>query len=260
MKIAVDIGNLNIVIGVWHQNRFEQVYRIESNAAPSASYYDLRLRQFLLEDNLLHEPIEAVGISSVVPNLLPYWQEVMASFAPGIAITVVQPDIYPLLPVTTINPAEIGADLVCNALAAWLRYQSAVIVVDFGTALTFTAVDNNGELAGVAIAPGIKTALNSLVNSTAKLPEVPLQMPPSILGRDTTQAMQAGILLGYEAMAEGMINRMKKEMGEGVKIIATGGMAKVLPALSGYCDEIDGLLTLTGLLAIDEIVQKGKQD
>lgn len=256
MKIAVDIGNSNIVIGVWVDARFKHSYRIESTASTDASYFDLRLRQFLLEDNLLNTPVEAVAISSVVPALLPCWEEVMHALAPNIPATVVQPELYKHLPVKTINPTEIGSDLVCNATAAWLRYQQAVIVVDFGTALTFTGVDGEANIAGVAIAPGIKTALNSLVASTAKLPEVKLEVPPSVLGKNTTQAMQSGIMLGYEAMAEGMIARLKKEMGEEVKVIATGGMAASLPALSNFCDAIDGELTLTGLLAIDTIVRK----
>jgi type III pantothenate kinase len=141
---------------------------------------------------------------------------------------------------------------VANAVAAWARFRSATIVVDFGTALTFTTINQQGTVLGVAIAPGLKTAVRALSSNTAKLPFVPLELPESAIGKDTVHAIQAGILLGYTHMVEGMIARIKKELGGEVKVIATGGLSSILHNLAEDFDIIDRTLTLDGMRLIYE--------
>lgn len=255
MLIAVDIGNSNIVVGIYRSGSWHQTYRLATQSTQqSAAQFDLQLQEHLLEDRLLGEPIEQMVLSSVVPNLLPVWETVLKQLAPTATLTVLQPQLYPLLPVVVHNTAEIGTDLVANAVAAWHKVKGACLIVDFGTALTYTVVDAQAHLAGVAIAPGIVTAMQSLVNSTAKLPEVPLTLPESALGKDTTHAMQAGILLGYESMVAGMISRIKKEVGQPMQVVLTGGLSSVLLELHELADHIAPNLTLDGLREISAII------
>ena len=149
-----------------------------------------------------------------------------------------------------INPHELGSDLAANAVGAYAHFKSALIVVDFGTALTFTSVDNRGKMLGVAIAPGVKTAMKSLSANTAKLPEIPLEIPAHTIGSNTIEAMQAGIMKGYVGLVKHMINETKNEIGGEVKVVATGGLSFIFQPLHETFDLIDPKLTLNGLLEI----------
>lgn len=165
------------------------------------------------------------------------------------------PDLYKKLPIGVLNPYEIGSDLVSNALAAYTRFKRSCIVVDFGTALTFTTLGNDGEILGVAIAPGLKTAIKSLSQNTAKLFDVPLQLPDSVLGKNTVHAIQAGILIGYEGIVTTMIKKIRKELkDESVPVIATGGLSSIITSLSSEFSSIDANLTLDGLRIAVEFV------
>ena len=161
---------------------------------------------------------------------------------------------------------EIGTDLVCNAVEAYSRYKRACIVVDFGTALTFTAINGEGQIDGVAITPGLGTAVNALFANTAQLPSVSLATPPSSLGTNTIHSIQAGIVLGYKGLVESLIQQMKKDMANktGVKpsditVIATGGLNSVLKPVTSVLKEVDKQLTLKGLKRIADIVQKNNK-
>jgi type III pantothenate kinase len=167
--------------------------------------------------------------------------------------TILNADTYPHLKIAINNPHEIGSDLVANAIAAMYRFpDSHSIVVDFGTALTFTTISKHKEILGVAIAPGLQTAIRALAQNTAKLPEVPLELPLSAIGKNTTHAMQAGVLLGYIGLVPFMIAQIEEELGEKCKIIATGGLSTILKPLEKHFDQIDVLLTLDGLRIIGE--------
>jgi type III pantothenate kinase len=168
-------------------------------------------------------------------------------------VKVMGPKLYTTLPIEVISPDEIGADLVANSVYAHANYDSDVLIVDFGTALTFTLVDAKGKMQGVSIAPGLKTAVKSLFSETAQLPEVPLEMPNSALGTDTVSSIQSGILWGYVGMVKEMIARVKAERGTGVKVIATGGLSSILTPLESYFDEVNKLITLEGLRLVAQI-------
>ena len=162
-------------------------------------------------------------------------------------VTVVGPNLYDELSYEVPRPYEIGTDLVSNAYAAFRKYQRPCIIVDFGTALTFTTVNDIGYIKGVAIAPGIKTAMKALSNNTAQLPEIPLELPSSVIGMHTTHAMQAGILWGYVGIAKELISKIREEVGTEYIAIATGGLSFVMEPLKNVFYAIDPELTLNGL-------------
>jgi len=156
------------------------------------------------------------------------------------------------LRIRTDNPTEVGADLVANAVAAYARFQSSCIVVDFGTALTFTAVAEPGDLLGVAIAPGLNSAAGALSRDTAQLPRVQLAPPPTAIGRNTTHSIQSGLVFGYVGLVEALIGRMRQELGGRAHAVATGGLAPIIAPLTDQFAEIDPWLTLEGLRIIAE--------
>jgi type III pantothenate kinase len=172
----------------------------------------------------------------------------------GLPIVVVGPDIYHKLGLEILSPYEIGTDLVANAVYAYYTYQQDCIIIDFGTALTFTVVSKDAKILGVSIAPGLQTAVKSLFSNTAQLPQVPLEMPESAIGQNTVHAIQAGVLWGYVGLVEKMLERIKIELGSPHKVLATGGLSSILTPLRWQFDEVDKSLTLNGLKIIAELV------
>lgn len=253
MQIIVDIGNTDIVFGLYHQDRWQQLWRYPSTAYEEAESF----LQQKLDDLHTEMPIEQVVLSSVVPKATRTIQDVLTRLFKRIPI-LIGPDLFRRLPMQVAKPDEIGSDLVANAYAAWLRYQSACIVVDFGTALTFTAISHQGHLLGVAIAPGLKTAMYALFSKAAQLPEVPLELPDIAIGTSTPHAIQSGILLGYVGLVKEMLQRFREELkGDGdteqvILCIATGGLSSVLTPLQQEFDQIDKTLTLDGLRLLGE--------
>ncbi len=246
MILVIDIGNTNLVFGYWDRRKWKAVWREETSVERPTMDYARSFRMQLLEHNLRFADIEHVAIGSVVPPLTePISQMVLQTLE--LTPIVMKPSLYGQLPIRVHNTAEIGADLVANALAAYQRYQQAVLIVDFGTALTFTTVASSGSIQGVAIAPGLKTAMRSLAGNTAQLPEVPLSVPASVLGKDTAHAMQAGILSGYIGLVTHLIEQVKNELNEPLKVIATGGLSGILTPLHPLFDALDPLLTIEGL-------------
>jgi type III pantothenate kinase len=253
LLLAVDTGNSDTVFGLFQQEKCIFQWRMQTSIKYSVAEYGLFLRTSLLEASIKLADIQTVVYSSVVPLVTPIIQQMLATLFTN-DIIFVEPQIYDTLPIKPINKHEIGADLVANATAAYTRYQSACIVVDFGTALTFTTIANDGTLIGVAIAPGLKTALRALVQNTAQLPDVPLEIPTSALGKNTTQALQAGILLGYTGLVKELVTQIRTELKQpNCPIIATGGLAFVMKPLTNFFSEIDVNLTLDGLRIIGEM-------
>lgn len=254
MLLAIDIGNTDIVFAVYYKNEWTHSWRKRSDVEKSAATYELDLRNCFLEKNLHSQTFSGVVISSVVPQLREVIKEMAEAVFPK-NILAVEQSIYSKLKIGIGNPQEIGTDLVANAVAAYDKYNDCCVVIDFGTALTFTTLDKEGNILGVAIAPGIRTAMKSLSSSTAQLPEIPLEMPESVIGKDTVHAIQAGILHGYVGLVEGMMNRINEEIGTTCKVVATGGLSPVLKPLHNSFDDIEPLLTLDGLRIIYEQCQ-----
>jgi type III pantothenate kinase len=251
MLLAVDVGNTDTVFGIYRDDSWEHVWRMRSSAQEGEIHYESRLRLHFLEEGLWFGDVETVVLSSVVPNMTPVISRMLRSLF-GEDIILVGPDIFPGLDVAIDHPHEIGADLVANAVAVISRYKQNCVVVDFGTALTFTTVSGDGKILGVAILPGLVTAVKALFANTAQLPEVPLQLPASAIGKNTTEAIQAGILLGYEGLVKGLIQRIRAEMGGDCIAVATGGLSSIIETLKDEFVEIDRKLTLDGLRIIGE--------
>ncbi|MEP2773685.1 MAG: type III pantothenate kinase [Fulvivirga sp.] len=241
MILAVDIGNTNIVLGI--KNKDWYTGRIQTELGKSTSYYEQKIDTWL--STIGKEKVDQVAVSSVVPALTPVVLETL-KLATGKQAKLISQKVYDHLPITVENKNEIGTDLVCNSLAAFNLFKSDCVVIDFGTALTFTVI-LDAKIVGVNIAPGLKTALNALTSKAAQLDEIPLELPHSIIGKNTTTALQSGILWGYVGLVERMIERIEKEVGKSLKVVATGGLSHVLDPLKSKFEVVDEHLTLEGI-------------
>lgn len=252
MQLVIDIGNTDVVLGFFKDETLATSFRIRALKEESSIYFEYRIRYFLLENDLPIQEIEQVVISSVVPILTPVFISITDDLF-GFKPVVVSPATMPFLQVNIDEPAELGSDLYANAVAAHRLFASNCVVIDFGTALTFTAVRAEGSIEGVAIAPGLKTAVGALFSKTAQLPTVPLEKPVSAIGKNTIHAIQSGIMHGYEGLIKGMLTEIRAELGEPVKVIATGGLSSVMHALHPHFDLIDINLTIRGIHYIGEM-------
>jgi len=251
MLLAIDIGNTNIAFGIYQQNRWRNYWRIRTVPDKMPDEYAVLLRDLLRDEDLLMRDIDLAILSSVVPPLTGTFTQMLAQQT-GQEPIIVGPGVRTGLRIRTDNPAEVGADLVANGVAAYALFQSNCIVVDFGTALTFTAVAEPGDLLGVAIAPGLNSAAAALSRNTAQLPSVRLIPPPTAIGRNTVHSVQSGVVFGYIGLVEALIKRMRAELGGHAKAVATGGLARVIAPLTDQFTAIEPWLTLDGLRIIAE--------
>ena len=263
MLLAIDIGNTNIKVAVFDGETITHTWRISSDSRRTGDEYFSILRSLFRDAEIKISQFENVILTTVVPTLTGPFVLVSQHLINKKPI-IIEPGIYDKLPITIPLSAkyEIGTDLLCNAVEAWSKYKTPCIVADFGTALSFTAVDQNANIAGVAIAPGIGTAFRSLFNNTAQVPSVPLEIPPTSLGRNTKVSVQSGIVLGYKGLVESLIKQMKndmeKEFGTNqkeIKVIATGGLNSMLSPITDIFDAIDKDLTLHGMKRIAELLK-----
>ncbi len=255
MLLAIDIGNTDIVFGIHDYSSWIHQFRISSSLSHRSSDYEAQLRIRFLENSLKISDINKAIISCVVPDQRAILKEMVQQMF-GLDPLMVGVEMYDKLKMQIPSPYEIGTDLVCNAVYAYYTHKRNCIIVDFGTALTYTVVSKKGEIIGVSIAPGLKTAVKSLFSNTAQLPEVPLEMPSSAIGKNTVHAIQAGILWGYVGMVREMIAQIKKEVGQDCMVLATGGLSSILTPLQDEFNEVDKALTLNGLKIISEIVSR----
>lgn len=253
MILTIDIGNTNIVLGVARQNEWVKIWRVQTDRLKTADEYEVILRSLFASSKISYNEISRTVLSSVVPCLILPFREMLYHLL-GSAPLFVEPSIYNKLPVKIIDPYEIGTDLIADAMAAFIGYGGPSMVIDFGTALTFITISQDGEILGVAIAPGLITALKSLTGNTAQLHDVPLDPPPSVLGKNTIHAIQSGLVLGFAGLVDSMIRRTEEEIGEKLTVIATGGLSSVLKNVSSRIEIIDENLTLDGLKYIAEYV------
>lgn len=251
MLLAIDVGNTNIAFGVYDHGRWTNHWRIRTVPDKMPDEYAVLFGDLIRDADLRMCDVQHVVLGSVVPPLTGTLSEMLREQA-GREPLVVGPGVRTGLRIRTDNPAEVGADLVANAVAAYARFQSSCIAVDFGTALTFTAVDEPGDLLGVAIAPGLNAAASALFRNTAQLPRVQLTAPPAAIGRNTIHSIQSGIVFGYVGLVEALIERMRSELGGAAQAIATGGLAQIVAPLTDQFAEIDPWLTLEGLRIIAE--------
>jgi type III pantothenate kinase len=244
--IVFDIGNTDTVIGFFEGEYIINKLRIRSLKNENSIYFEYRILNFMLENNIQKRGLNTAVISSVVPILTPFFVNFCEKFL-YLKPIIVSPAHSDLLMVNIDMPEELGSDLFVNALAAFELVKSNCLVVDFGTALTFTVVSQKGRIEGVTILPGIKTAIKSLFSQTSLLPEVKLEKPDSIIGKNSMHAIQSGIIYGYESMVLGIVKKIKEEIDKPMFVIGTGGLSAVLKDISDEFDKIDIDLTLRGL-------------
>jgi type III pantothenate kinase len=248
MELIIDVGNSNIVIAIY-QNGWDKVFRYETKDNQPQIYYERGLAEILLEWGISSSQINYAIISSVVPEL----NEKIRSAVQSVLRKephLINPDILEKLPIHIPHINEIGSDLVANAFAAVIKYNRPSIVVDFGTALTFTVVHPELGIQGVSIAPGVKTAFSSLFTNTAQLPQVPLDRPESAIGKNTIHALQAGIIIGYEGLVMHLLEKIKAELQEPYIVIGTGGLSESLKSITCHFDYVDKMHTLEGIRLI----------
>jgi type III pantothenate kinase len=253
MILTIDIGNTNIVFGVADQNEWIKIWRIQTDWSKTADEYEVIFRSLFASSSIGCTEISRTVLSSVVPSLIRPFREMLNQLF-GCSMLFVEPSIYERLPIKIIDPYEIGTDLVADATAAFIGYGGPTMIIDFGTALTFTTISRAGEILGVAIAPGLLTALKSLTSNTAQLHDVRLDAPSSVLGKNTVHAIQSGIVLGFAGLVDSMVMRTEDELGERLTVVATGGLSAVLKNVSSRIEIIDENLTLDGLKYIANYV------
>ncbi|MCS5697067.1 type III pantothenate kinase [Desulfofundulus thermocisternus] len=251
MILVFDVGNTNIVLGVYKGQELLEHWRLSTNPHRTADEYGMLLRDLFQYAGISRRDIRALVISSVVPPLMLALEQMSEKYF-GVRPLVVGPGIKTGLAIKYDNPREVGADRIVNAVAGYELYGGPLIIVDFGTATTFDAISARGEYLGGAIAPGISISTEALFARAAKLPRVELVRPPSVIGKNTVSSMQAGIIFGFVGQVDEIVRRMKAELGGNPTVLATGGLAELIARESRTIDRVDQLLTLKGLRLIYE--------
>lgn len=246
MLLVIDIGNSQIVCGVFQENTLMANWRLSTDHIKTADEYDMTLRSLLEIHKIDLTKIHGCIMTSVVPPLTHTFETLLHALV-GQAPFIANSSCPHGLSLRYDNPEEIGADRLVNAAAAFSHYQCGLIIVDFGTATTFCTITQQGEYLGGAIAPGLKMAADSLHLKTAKLPKVDLAIPASVIGRDTATSMQSGIMFGYAGLVDALVNRIQKESGPSLYVLATGGLASSIRPISSTIQEVRPNLTLEGL-------------
>ncbi len=249
MLLAVDVGNTNTVFAVYREREQLGQWRLSTDRERTAEEYAALLLQLMGLAGVARDAIDAVVISCVVPQAIQPLRWMSRDFF-GCRAHLVGEDLPYPIPVDVANPAEVGADRVVNAAGALERYRPPLVVVDFGTATTFDLVDKRGVYCGGAIAPGIGLSLEALHRQAARLPRVAVEPPARVVGRDTVSAMQSGIFWGYLGLVEGLITRIREEVGELATTVATGGLAPLFAQKSHLIEHVDPDLTMAGLLRV----------
>ncbi|OWZ83270.1 type III pantothenate kinase [Natranaerobius trueperi] len=251
MLLAIDVGNTNIVLGLYKNDELLGHWRIESDKSQTEDQYGVLIENLFYHSHLEPNSIDNIIISSVVPPLTQTLTRMSVKFM-NIKPQTVGPGIRTGVNIQYDNPKEVGADRIVNAVAGYELYGAPLIIVDFGTATTFCAISRQGNYLGGAIAPGISISTNALFEVAAKLPRVELTKPERVIGKDTISSMQSGIFYGFIGQVDGIIKKMKKEFSREPKVIATGGMAQFIYRESETIDVLNTFLTLEGLRIIHE--------
>ncbi len=252
MLLAMDIGNTNTVLGLFDDTQIIQDWRIRTEVNATVDEYGILIRSLFAAHGVAPATIQHIIISCVVPPVLNSVERFCSKYF-QVEPLIVGPGIKTGMPIFYDNPKEVGADRIVNAVAAYEAHRQAMIVVDFGTATTFDYISERGEYMGGVISPGIMISCEALFQKASKLPRVEIFAKPlSILAKNTITSMNAGIVYGYAGLVEGIIQRMKREVGSNPKVVATGGLATLIASECPAIDQVDDFLTLKGLRIIHE--------
>ncbi len=251
MLLCIDIGNTNIKFGLYKGEKLVTHWRIFTDTSKLADEYAVLLLSLFASEGIRKEDIYGCAISSVVPDLTIAFHDLVKRHL-GLEAVIVGRVKKPILRINTDNPAEVGPDLIANAVGAISLYGTPVIVIGFGTATTFLAVSKDNVFEGVAIAPGIGTGAESLFEAGAMLPAVDLHRPDHVIGKNTILSLQSGLIYGFAGLVEGIVSRMKVELGGEAKVVATGGLASLISGEVNCIDAVEPELTLLGVRMIYE--------
>ncbi|MBP6890094.1 MAG: type III pantothenate kinase [Veillonella sp.] len=252
MLLVVDVGNTNIVLGVYDDKKLIGHWRISTDRVRTTDEYGVLIMNLFFHDRTVNvSDIDAIIISSVVPPLMPTLERVCLRYF-NVKPIIVGPGTKTGMAIKYDNPREVGADRIVNAVAAYDKYGGPIIVIDLGTATTYCAILANGDYIGGAIAPGIQISAEALFQRAAKLPRIEVRNPGHVICRNTETSMQSGVLFGYVGQVEGIVARMKAELKADAKVIATGGLAQLINAETDVIDHIEPMLTLEGLRLLYE--------
>jgi type III pantothenate kinase len=257
MLLALDVGNTNITIGVFDKKKLLRTLRITTKLPRTSDEYGVLLKTLMQDNDIDPERIDAAIISSVVPAVMYSLRNGLYKYL-RVEPLVVEPGVRTGIRIVTENPAQIGADRIVDAVGAYEKYGGPVLVLDFGTATTYDLVDEKGQFLSGITAPGIRTAGQALWQDAAKLPEIEIKKPKSILAKETISSMQAGLVYGQIGQTEYIIEKVREESGfANLKVVATGGLGAMIAAETDKIDIYDANLTLDGMRLIYE-KQKGK--
>lgn len=254
MLLVIDVGNTNIVFGVYEDKKLINNWRIASEKNRTSDEYGLLFKQIFSHYGIGSEDIDSIIISSVVPPLMHTLQAMCIKYF-NMEPLIVGPGIKTGMDIKYDNPKEVGADRIVNGVAGFDKYGGPLIIVDFGTAITFDAISAEGDYLGGVIAPGISISSDALFSRTAKLPKVEIAKPNRVIGKNTVNSIQAGLVYGCIGLVDYIIEKMMNEMsenGENVRVIATGGFANLISKDSKYIEAVDNMLTLEGLRIIHD--------
>jgi type III pantothenate kinase len=251
LLLTVDIGNTNTVLGIHEGVELKVHWRLATRRDQTADEYGILIRSLFSSSGLDATSLAGVVVASVVPPLTPVAVALFRSYL-GHEPLVVEPGVRTGMPILYEPPGDVGADRIVNGVAAFAAYGGPVIVVDFGTATTFDVVSRKGEYVGGVICPGIGISADALFQRAARLPRVDVRNPGRAIGRSTVASIQSGLYFGYASMVEGIIGRIRAELKERARAVATGGLAETLAAEIPSIEDVDPVLTLTGLRLIWE--------
>ena len=250
MLFCIDIGNTNIVLGITRKDQILHHWRIRTEKEITADELGILVGNFFQWEGLGFKDIKNTIVSCVVPPLLNTVEDFARRYF-HVEPIIVGPGLKTGMPIKYDNPKEVGADRIVNAVAAYEKYRTALIVVDFGTATTFDYISREGDYMGGAIAPGVTISCEALFQEASKLPRVEIfSRPTSVIAKDTISSMNAGIIYGYAGLVDGIVNRMIQESGEGARVIATGGLAPLISEVSETIHGVEEFLTLHGLIIL----------
>jgi len=246
MRLVIDVGNTNIVVGLFENNKLTHSWRLGTNSTKTEDEIWVAINTLFDLAGQKVKAISGVGLSSVVPEMTLTFKRLIDKYLrlDPLVIDATQ-DLG--MEIKYLDPKAVGADRICNAVAGKSRYGSPLIVLDFGTATTFDCIDAKGDYIGGIICPGIESAATVLHRKAAKLPKIELQFPDQLIGRNTEESMQSGIMFGSVEMISGLICMIKQQLGESAKVIATGGLANMIAARTPSIDHIEPDLNLEGI-------------
>jgi len=251
MFLVMDVGNTNTVIGVYDGDVLTHDWRIRTIRDTTADEFNVLVNALFSDKNLNRNNIDKTIISSVVPSAVPILNAFCERYLDLIPIWINSDSVKKLMPILYNNPSEVGADRIVNAVAAYDKYKTALIIIDFGTATTFDVISEKGEYLGGAIVPGIMISSEALFQKASRLPRVEIfQAPETVIGKDTINSIKSGIIHGNAAMVDGMVEKITKEMETSPKILATGGLAPLISNISKTIEKVEQSLTLDGLRII----------